>query len=110
MPFLLTRPARRRSFVWTDWQLGMTQMVAISAMMLLGAIPFLVYTSRAYVGRSWPLLPGCVVLASALYGLTHFMTVLTGSSMKGLSAAVAAVLFYMFLPGALDEWWHVHGP
>lgn len=110
MPFLLTRPARRWNFVWTDWRLGMTQMVVISALMLVGALPFFVYTSRAYVGRSWPLLPGCVILPAALYGLAHFMTALTGSSMKGLSATAAAILLYELLPGALDEWWHIHGP
>jgi len=30
--------------------------------------------------------------------------------MKGLSATVAAILLYTLLPGALDEWWHIHGP
>ncbi len=110
MPFLLTRPASRKRFVWTDWGLGLTQITAILFMMLLGALPFFVYTSRAYVGRSWPMVPGYLVLAAALYGLTHFMTALMGSSMKGLSAAGAATLIYLLMPGALDEWWHFSAP
>ncbi len=110
MPFLLTRPASRKRFVWTDYGLGLTQTTAILVMMLLGALPFFAYTSRAYVGWSWTLVPGNLVLAAALYGLTHFLTALMGSSTKGLSAAGAAVLIYLLLPGALDEWWHFSAP
>ena len=36
MPFLLTRPASRKVFVWTDWSVGLAQMTAILAMMLGG--------------------------------------------------------------------------
>jgi len=110
MPFLLTRPASRKAFVWMDWGLGLTQMAAILTMMVVGILPFLGYTSRAYVWRSWPLLPGCLVIGAALYGLTHFATALTGSSMKGLSATAAAILVYLLSPGALDEWWHFSTP
>jgi hypothetical protein len=27
-----------------------------------------------------------------------------------LSATIAAVLFYVFLPSALDQWWHIRWP
>jgi hypothetical protein len=110
MPFLLTRPTSRKAFVWTDWSLGLTQMTFILAMMLVGTVSFLCFTSRAYVWMSWPLLPGCLALGAVLYGLTHFTTVLLGSSLKGLSATAAVVLFYELLPGALMEWWHLSGP
>jgi ABC-type transport system involved in multi-copper enzyme maturation permease subunit len=110
MPFLLTRPASRKAFVWTDWSLGLAQMTVILAMMLVGVASVLSGISRDYVWLCFPPLLGCVVLGAALYGLTHFTTTLAGSSMKGLSASAAVILFYELLPGALKEWWHVSGP
>lgn len=110
MPFLLTRPASRRAFVWTDWSLGLVQMTVILAMMLVGLASVLHSIGDDYVWRGFPRLLECVVLGAALYGLAHFMTALVGSSMKGLSATAAVILFYELLPGALNEWWHVSGP
>ena len=110
MPFLLTRPASRKAFVWTDWSLGLAQMTIILAMMLVGVGSVLCAISHDYVWLIIPRLLGCVVLGAALYGLTHFMTSLAGSSMRGLSASVAVILFYNLLPGALNEWWHLSGP
>jgi len=110
MPFLLTRPASRKAFVWTDWSLGLAQMTVILAMMLVGVVSVLCGISHDYVWLSFPRLLGCVVLGAALYGLTHFTTALAGSCMKGLSASAAVILFYELLPGALQEWWHLSGP
>jgi hypothetical protein len=110
MPFLLTRPASRKAFVWTDWSLGLAQMTVILAMMLVGVVSVLCGISHDYVWLSFPRLLGCVVLGAALYGLTHLTTALAGSSMKGLSASAAVILFYELLPGALQEWWHLSGP
>ena len=110
MPFLLTRPASRKAFVWTDWCQGMAEMTIILAMTLLGVVLVLCRISRDYVWLSFPPLLGCVVLGAALYGLSHFTTALSGSSMKGLSASAAVILFYELLPGALKEWWRLSGP
>jgi len=110
MPFLLTRPASRKAFVWTDWSLGLAQMTVILAMMLVGLASVLCFISHDYVWLCFPPLLECVLLGAALYGLTHFTTILAGSSMKGLSASAAVILFYELLPGALKEWWHVSGP
>jgi len=110
MPFLLTRPARRKAFVWTDWSLGLAQMTVILAMMLVGVVSLLCGVSHDYVWLSFPRLLGCVVLGAALYGLAHLATALAGSSMKGLSASAAVILIYELLPGALQEWWHLSGP
>jgi hypothetical protein len=56
------------------------------------------------------ILPAVVAVAACLFGLTQFLTLLTGSSAKGLSATIAVVLFYLFLPSALDDWWHISWP
>jgi len=79
-------------------------------MTLLGVVLVLCRISRDYVWLSFPPLLGCVVLGAALYGLSHFTTALSGSSMKGLSASAAVILFYELLPGALKEWWRLSGP
>jgi hypothetical protein len=110
MPFLLTRPASRKAFVWTDWSLGLAQMTVILAMMLVGLASVLRSIGDDYVWLGFPPLLECVVLGAALYGLAHFTTALAGSSMKGLSASAAVILFYELLPGALQDWWHLSGP
>jgi hypothetical protein len=110
MPFLLTRPASRRAFVWTDWSLGLVQMTVILAMMLVGLASVLRSIGNDYVWLGFPQLLECVVLGAALYGLAHFTTALVGSSMKGLSVSVAVILIYELLPGALQEWWRLDGP
>jgi hypothetical protein len=46
------------------------------------------------------------VLGAAIYGLSHFSTLVAGSASKGLILSVATVLTYYFLPTALHEWWH----
>jgi hypothetical protein len=110
MPFLLTRPASRKVFVWTDWSVGLAQMTAIVAMMLGGTVSVLCAVSTDYVWLSFPQLLECLLLGAVLYGLSHFTTALMGSSMKGLSASAAVILFYELLPGAFEDWWHLSGP
>ena len=63
-----------------------------------------------YVWLCFPQLLECLLLGAVLYGLTHFTTALVGSSMKGLSASAAVILFYKLLPGAFEDWWHLSGP
>lgn len=110
MAFVLTRPQSRWRIVWDDWMLGVAEICIILSMVTIGMTPFLALTSRIYLGLSGALLPGALAVGACLYGLTQFLTMLTGSSMKGTSATVAAILFYLFLPSALDEWWHIKWP
>src|SRR5208282_6254728 len=84
MPFLLTRPVSRRAFIWTDWWMGLAQMTAILAMMLVGVVSVMCRITPDYIWLAFPRLLGCLLVGAALYGLTHFTTALTGSSMKGL--------------------------
>jgi len=107
MAFLLTRPTQRRRFVWTDWGLGMAEIFVMLSMFILGAVPFLIYVSKSFRSSPGVLLLIMVVVAAVLYSLTHFTTIATGSSMKGLSLSAAVVLFYILFPTAMNEWWHV---
>jgi len=110
MSFVLTRPQSRWLVVWYQWALALAEIFIILGAFFIGALPFLVYFSKYYVGFDATLIPGVLVVAACLCGLTQFLTLLTGSSMKGMSASVAVALFYYFLPSALDVWWHIHWP
>jgi hypothetical protein len=107
MPFLLTRPCRRSSFVLADWLIGLSTVVIIPGLMVLVMIPCLVAAHAAGPGNAFTTLPGAWAVAAAVYGLTYFCTLLAGHSAKGLILSVAAILTYLWLPTALNEWWHI---
>jgi len=106
MNFVLTRPAPRTNFVLTDWTVGLTAMVITVGGLALGALPFLCLVHAKGPGNVLAGLPALWVLGAAIYGLSHFTTLVAGSSAKGLILSVATVLTYSFLPTALHEWWH----
>jgi len=113
MSFVLTRPQSRWSVAWQEWALAIAEIYIILSMFYVGALPFALYT-MPHDGKLTAipsmLLVGALAVAACLCGLTQFLTLLTGSSMKGLSAATAVVLFYYFLPSAVEVWWHIHWP
>ncbi|HEV2348531.1 MAG TPA: ABC transporter permease subunit [Terriglobia bacterium] len=110
MAFVLTRPQSRWRIVWDEWSLAVAEMTIVLSMLIVGIAPFLNLISMIYTGFSGLILPGALAVAACLYGLTQFLTLLTGSSARGLSATVAVILFYIFLPGALNDWWHIGWP
>jgi hypothetical protein len=110
MTFILTRPQKRWRIVWDEWALSVAEISIILSMLVLGMVPFLFLISRIYVSFSGLILPAVVAVAACLYGLTQFLTLLTRSSAKGLSATIAVILFYLFRPSALDDWWHISWP
>jgi len=110
MAFVLTRPQKRWRIVWDDWLLAVAEICFVLSMLIVGIAPFLYSTSKIYVAFTGLILPGALAVAACLYGLTQFLTLLTGSSARGLSATVAVVLFYDMFPTALDEWWHIKWP
>lgn len=109
MPFLLTRPSKRRRIIWVDWCLGMAEIFVLLFMFFVGSVPLLVYATKSFHWLPGVLLLVMLVVAAVLYSLTHFTTTVTGSSMKGLSLSAAVVLFYVLFPTAMNEWWHVRG-
>jgi ABC-type transport system involved in multi-copper enzyme maturation permease subunit len=107
MNFVLTRPCPRRSFVLTDWTVGLTGMVIILSGLAFPVLPFLHAVHAKGPGNVLAGLPALWVLGAAIYGLAHFTTLVTGSASRGLTLSVAALLTYSFLPTALNEWWHI---
>ncbi|HLY62347.1 MAG TPA: ABC transporter permease subunit [Terriglobia bacterium] len=110
MAFVLTRPQKRWRIVWDEWLLAVAEICIVLSMLIVGMAPILYLISKIYVSFTGLILPGALAVAACIYGLTQFLTLLTGSSAKGLSASVAAILFYVFLPGALNDWWHISWP
>jgi hypothetical protein len=110
MAFVLTRPQKRWRVVWEEWLLAVAEICFVLSMLVIGMTPFLYMINKTYTGFTGLILPGALAVGTCLYGLTQFLTLLTGSSGKGLSATIAVVLFYYFLPGALNDWWHISWP
>jgi len=106
MNFVLTRPSPRASLVLTDWTVGLTAMVIIASGFVFPLLPFLCLVQAKGPGNILAGLPALWVLGGAIYGLSHFTTLVAGSASKGLVLSVAMVLTYFFLPNALHEWWH----
>jgi hypothetical protein len=110
MAFVLTRPQKRWRIVWSEWALAVAEICLVLSMLVIGMTPFLYMINRIGAGFAGLVLPGALAVAACLYGLTQFLTLLTGSSARGLSATLATVLFYIFLPSALNDWWHISWP
>jgi hypothetical protein len=106
MNFVLTRPGPRRNFVLTDWTVGLTGMVIILSGLAFPLLPFLRAVHAKGPGNILAGLPALWVLGAAVYGLSHFTTLVAGSAPKGLTLSAATILTYGFLPTALHEWWH----
>jgi ABC-type transport system involved in multi-copper enzyme maturation permease subunit len=106
MNFVLTRPCARRNFILTDWLVGLTAMVIILSALVLPLLPFLAAVHAKGPGNVLAALPALWVMGAAIYGLSHFTTLVTGSASKGMILSVATFLTYFFLPTALHEWWH----
>jgi ABC-type transport system involved in multi-copper enzyme maturation permease subunit len=108
--FLLTRPRRRRYWIWTCWAVGACELglvVFIAVVATFGTLSFVsgrVYTWRLLVA-TLPMFIGTV----AVYSLTYLLTVLTRSSEQGLSYGLGILLIDLLLPVA-GYYWHVHLP
>jgi ABC-type transport system involved in multi-copper enzyme maturation permease subunit len=106
MNFVLSRPSQRRNFVLVDWVVGLTAVVIIPSALTFPLLPFLFSVHAKGPGNVLGGLPVLWVLGAAIYGLSYFTTLVTGSAAKGLTLSAAALLTYDFLPAALHEWWH----
>ncbi len=106
MNFVLTRPAPRLKFILADWIVGLTGTVIILGGLAYPLLPFLQLVHAKGPGNVLAGLPALWALGAAIYGLSYFTTLVTGSAPKGLTLSAATLLTYGFLPTALDEWWH----
>ena len=106
MNFVLTRPAPRWKFILVDWIVGLTGTVIILGGLAYPLLPFLRLVHAKGPGNVLAGLPALWAVGAAIYGLSHFTTLVAGSASKGLILSVATILTYFFLPNALHEWWH----
>jgi len=106
--FLLTRPRRRRYWIWTCWAVGVCELgvvIFIAVVATFGTLSFVsgrVYTWRLLVA-TLPMFIGTV----AVYSLTYLLTVLTRSSEQGISYGMGILVIDLVIP-LVGLYWHVH--
>jgi len=105
--FLLTRPRRRRYWVWTCWLAGACELFGVIFLAVVGTFVALSFLS-GYV-YTWRLLATTLSLfvgAAAVYSLTFFLTVLARSGEQGVSYGLGILVIDLLLPIA-GHFWHV---
>jgi hypothetical protein len=110
LDFLLTRPRRRRYWVWTCWSVGAGEILGLVVAGVVGTFGALCYES-GYV-YSWRLLATTLPLfagAVAVYSLTYLLTVLARNGEQGLSYGLGILFIDLLLPVAGYNW-HFHLP
>jgi ABC-type transport system involved in multi-copper enzyme maturation permease subunit len=106
--FLLTRPRRRRYFVWTGWATGAAALFIMIALDVLASFVTLAYATE--FAANWKLLVVIVplfVFGAVVYSLTYFMTALLKNGRAGLSTSLGLFVLYCLLPVALNLPWVV---
>ena len=107
--FLLTRPRRRRYWVWRCWSVGVGEILGVVTLGMVGSFAGLSYlVGHVYPWRWFATSLFLVVGAVAVYSLTYFLTVLSRSGELGVTGAVIFfIIDSMLLPVAF-VYWHVH--
>jgi ABC-type transport system involved in multi-copper enzyme maturation permease subunit len=106
--FLLTRPRRRRYWIWTCWAVGACELglvIFVAVVATFGTVSFVsgrVYTWRLLVA-TLPMFTGAV----AVYSLTYLLTVLARSIEQGISYGLGILIVDLCLP-LVGLYWHVH--
>jgi ABC-type transport system involved in multi-copper enzyme maturation permease subunit len=109
--FLLTRPRRRRYFVWTGWVAGAVTLFIMVALAVVASFIALVYFTKS--AGTWKLLVVIVplfVFGAVVYSLTYLMTALVKNGRAGLSLSLGLVLIGLSLPMAVHLRWRVDLP
>ena len=105
--FLLTRPRRRKYWVWTSWAVGACDLFGVIFLAVVGTFVTLSFLS-GYV-YTWRLLAATLFLfvgAATVYSLTYLLTVLTRSGEQGVSYGMGILVIDLLLPIA-GHIWHV---
>jgi ABC-type transport system involved in multi-copper enzyme maturation permease subunit len=109
--FLLTRPRRRRYFVWAGWATGAATLFIMVTLAVLGSFATFVYVTKSV--HHWKFLTMAVplfVLGAVVYSLTYFMTALMKSGRTGLSLSLGLFVIALFLPVAVNLLWRIDLP
>jgi len=109
--FLLTRPRRRRYFVWAGWAAGAATLFIIISLAVLASFVTLTYVMKS--PSHWKLLATIVpmfVLGVVVYSLTYLMTALVKNGRAGLSLSLGLIVLDLLLPVAVQMRWRVDVP
>ncbi len=109
--FLLTRPRRRRYWVWAGWSVGVLE---LTVLVFLAAVATLVTLALVTGGLlTWRPLVAIVPLVigpAVIFGLTSFLGVVARDGRQGLSYSVGILFVALLLPPAAYYYWHITLP
>lgn len=109
--FLLTRPRRRRRFIWVSWMHGAGQLLA--AVFSYVAVIFLALVFLTKVLGTWKLLSLVLplfLLGMVVHSVVFLLTTLSRGRRDGQSLALGVVVFYPLLVALIRNYWKVHLP
>jgi len=97
--FLLTRPRRRRYFVWAGWVTGAAALFIMVALAVLSSFATLVYVTQSPSNWRMPvMIVPLFVFGAVVYSLTYFMTALVKNGRAGLSLSLGIIVLDLLLP------------
>ncbi len=109
--FLLTRPRRRRYFIWAGWAFGAFELLTIVTLTVLAGFASLIYlTGAVYAWKLLGMVVPLFILGAVAFSLTYFLSTLARNTRTGLSLGLGLVLISVLLPPAIRYWWQIHVP
>lgn len=108
---LLTRPRRRRYFIWSGWTFGALQLLLLLTIIVSFGFGLLCYLTHTLLSwRALALVPLVFPSAALLYGITYALSVGLKNSGSGQAAGVVVFLLYLTALTVLDGYWKLHTP
>ncbi len=109
--FLLTRPRRRKYWVWICWSVGLCELGAIVFLAVVVTFGILTYLTGHI--HTWWLLGTILPLTvggAVIYGLTYFLTIVSRSGQQGLRYSMGISAIALLLPAPVRYYWKVSIP
>jgi len=109
--FLLTRPRRRRYFVWAGWVTGAAALFITVALAVLCSFATLVYVMKSPSNWRMPvMIVPLFVFGAVVYSLTYFMTALVKNGRAGLTLSLGIIVLDLLLPVVVHLGWRIDLP
>jgi len=109
--FLLTRPRRRRRFVWVSWIHGVSQLGAAVISYVGVVFLVLVFLTKALV--TWKVLSmvlPLLLLGMVVHSVVFLLTTVSRGRRDGNALALGVVFFYPLIVDLVRRYWVVHLP
>jgi ABC-type transport system involved in multi-copper enzyme maturation permease subunit len=106
MEMLLTRPRKRRYFVWASWTFGMVETIAIVSILVLTTMATSLYITGRIPGSMLLLLPLTVPYLAILFGLTYSLSVLLKSGRIGFGIGLGIYVLRRPILNILEGQWN----